>query len=218
LQTLATALTDQLVRRPSLLPGWTIGHVLTHLCRNADAHTGMLHAAGHGEVIAQYPGGTQQREADIQAGHTRPADQLRADILDSQRRLEQAWVDTTEEVWATGLSLVPSGPKTVAEQVFRRWFEVEIHLIDLGLTDHGGPDWIRLPAPFLDAVWEWLRAGLPARVGPQHTLVLVPGDRPSHAFGSGDQHIYITANPNTIVSWLLNRYSDPSWPTLAPWA
>ena len=29
-------LTDEQVRSPFLLPGWSVGHVLTHLARNAD--------------------------------------------------------------------------------------------------------------------------------------------------------------------------------------
>src|SRR2546430_1201820 len=32
----ATTLTDTGMREPSLLPGWTRGHVLTHVARNAD--------------------------------------------------------------------------------------------------------------------------------------------------------------------------------------
>jgi maleylpyruvate isomerase len=32
----AAALTDAQAREPSLLPGWTRGHVLTHIARNAD--------------------------------------------------------------------------------------------------------------------------------------------------------------------------------------
>lgn len=31
-------LDDGAMRAPSRLPGWTVGHVLTHLARNADAH------------------------------------------------------------------------------------------------------------------------------------------------------------------------------------
>ena len=35
-------LTDDQARRDSLLPGWTVGHVLTHLARNAEAFTRLL--------------------------------------------------------------------------------------------------------------------------------------------------------------------------------
>ena len=38
-------LTDDEARRPSLLPGWTVGHVLTHLARNADGVRGMIEGA-----------------------------------------------------------------------------------------------------------------------------------------------------------------------------
>jgi hypothetical protein len=43
-------LTDDGARRRSRLPGWTVGHVLTHLARNADSHLRMLEAARRGEI------------------------------------------------------------------------------------------------------------------------------------------------------------------------
>src|SRR5689334_7238099 len=61
-------LDDATARRPSLLPGWSVGHVLAHLARNAEGMTGMLAAAARGDVAAQYPGGAAQREGDIGAG------------------------------------------------------------------------------------------------------------------------------------------------------
>ncbi|MER5808278.1 maleylpyruvate isomerase N-terminal domain-containing protein [Streptomyces sp. NPDC002033] len=38
-------LTDDDVRAPSLLPGWTRAHVLTHIARSADSRTRLLTAA-----------------------------------------------------------------------------------------------------------------------------------------------------------------------------
>jgi len=43
-------LTDADARGPSLLPGWSVGHVLTHLARNADSLVRMLKAAARGDV------------------------------------------------------------------------------------------------------------------------------------------------------------------------
>ncbi len=68
----ASKMTDDGCRAPSLLPGWSRGHVLAHWARNADGQTRMLLAAVRGEVAAQYPGGDAQREADIEAGAARP--------------------------------------------------------------------------------------------------------------------------------------------------
>lgn len=44
-------LTDEQVRSPSRLPGWTIGHVLTHLARNADGHALRLDGALRGDDV-----------------------------------------------------------------------------------------------------------------------------------------------------------------------
>jgi maleylpyruvate isomerase len=43
-------LTDDQARAPSLLPGWSVGHVLTHIARNGDSYVRMTPEAwaGHG--------------------------------------------------------------------------------------------------------------------------------------------------------------------------
>jgi len=71
---LATAaeLTDDQAREPSLLPGWSRGHVLTHLARNADGLRNLLIWARTGVVTPQYPSG-QARDAAIEPGAGRPA-------------------------------------------------------------------------------------------------------------------------------------------------
>ena len=91
LLTTARQVTDEQVRSPSLLPGWTIGHVLTHLARNADGHTRRLEGALRGEDVPRYPGGTPQRDRDIDEGAPRPAADIFADLESSQRGLELAW-------------------------------------------------------------------------------------------------------------------------------
>jgi maleylpyruvate isomerase len=40
LESTLETLTDQQAREPSRLPGWSRGHVVTHLARNADALNG----------------------------------------------------------------------------------------------------------------------------------------------------------------------------------
>src|SRR5260370_18147250 len=64
------------VRRPSLLPGWTVAHVLTHVARNADSHRRRAVAAGQGAIVDQYPGGHAARNAEIEAGAARPATEI----------------------------------------------------------------------------------------------------------------------------------------------
>src|SRR5467141_2554154 len=68
-----SSLTDEEARRPSLLPGWTVGHLLTHISRNGDSLVRRLEGSLHGEVVEQYAGGAAGREAEIEAGAGRPA-------------------------------------------------------------------------------------------------------------------------------------------------
>src|SRR5438270_7920944 len=93
------SLTDDAARAPSRLPGWTVGHVLTHLARNADSHVRILEAAGRGEAVEQYAGGYEQRAAGIEAGAGRPAVDLVDDVRRAAAALEQAWVAATPQAW-----------------------------------------------------------------------------------------------------------------------
>ncbi len=60
----ARLITDSDLRQPSLLPGWTRGHVLAHVARNADAMRNLQVGARSGEDRQAYPS-AQAREADI---------------------------------------------------------------------------------------------------------------------------------------------------------
>ncbi|WP_345633416.1 maleylpyruvate isomerase family mycothiol-dependent enzyme [Rugosimonospora acidiphila] len=123
---------------PSLLPGWSQGHVLTHLARNADSMVNLLTWARTGVVTPQYPS-WEVRESDIEAGAGRPlADQI-ADLRDSSARFAEAASALPAEAWSAELS-VRTGPIPAALVPWRRLREVEIHHADLG-ADYAPRDW-----------------------------------------------------------------------------
>jgi maleylpyruvate isomerase len=125
-------LTDDQVTRPSLLPGWTVGHVATHIARNAEGHIRMLEAAKRGEAGHMYPGGREQRTADIEAGVRRSAAEITADVTVTAVRLEEMWATMPDEAWPrTGIMIV--GEASMADLVFVRWREAAVHHADLGL-------------------------------------------------------------------------------------
>jgi maleylpyruvate isomerase len=123
-------LTDDEVGQDSRCEGWTIGHVLTHLARNADSHVRMVDGARRGEVVSQYEPGA--RERDIEAGARRSARALVDDLRGAIERAEAAWRDVPDDVWASGAARTGSGVVPIAEMPFRRWREVEVHHADLG--------------------------------------------------------------------------------------
>jgi maleylpyruvate isomerase len=217
LAALIDRLSDDDVRRPSLLEGWTVGHVLTHLARNADSHTRIVQAAQRGELVPQYAGGPEQRARDIEAGWRRPAADIADDVKAAQRGLEAAWASTDAETWATGCGLRRQGPTTLADLVFYRWQEVEVHLADLGLVDRGGPTWDGLSDGYVDLEWVNTINALLPRMPASDTLLLVPGDRPSRAVGSGPERRIVRATTRQLLRWLLGRGGEPGWPVLGPW-
>ncbi len=123
---------------PSLLPDWSVGHVLTHLARNADANRGMLEAAELGLERWMYPS-PRFRETDIQSGATRSAATLVEDVKTAGRLLEQTWDAMTAAGWS-GYGLAGAGRFAMATGPWRRWREVEVHWADLGLG-YGPDDW-----------------------------------------------------------------------------
>ena len=142
-------MTDDSCRAPSLLPGWSRGHVLAHWARNADGQARMLLAAMRGEVAAQYPGGDAQREADIETGAARPAPLILQDVRAAIDRVEDAWRRMPPEAWSrpTGARI---GQRPAWKSVWARWRETEIHHVDLdaGYThDHWPAEFVSLMLP-----------------------------------------------------------------------
>lgn len=129
------------VGAPSRLPGWTVGHVITHVTHNGDSHCRMFDAASVGRVGEQYPGGIDVRNADIDAGAVRTAheqvEELRASIV----RLEQRWAESSWE----GRGSTLFGEIEVRQLPFLRLREVAIHHVDLGI----GAEFDDLPAEYL---------------------------------------------------------------------
>lgn len=126
-------LTDEVARRPSRLPGWSVGHVLTHLARNADSVVRRLEGAAARRVVDQYAGGAQGRAHDIEAGAARPAAELVADVLGTNHAVEVALAAFPEDGWSRLTRSVSGSEQTVGAVIFSRWREVEVHHVDLGL-------------------------------------------------------------------------------------
>jgi maleylpyruvate isomerase len=179
--------TDDQVRSASRLPGWTIGHVLTHLARNADGHSRRLDAALRGEDVPRYPGGSAQRSSEIDAGAPRPAADITADLMTSQRRLDLAWERHAAADWPhRELRGDDQWPTTASPA--RRLREVEMHHVDLGLG-YEPSDW---PGDYV----AWELPGL---------LATVPSRLQSNT------HAY------ALVVWLSGRGLVPAGIQLDPW-
>lgn len=186
---LATAerITDEELRQPSRLPGWTIAHVLTHIARNADGHIHRLEGALVGQDRPRYPGGPAQRDADIEEGVSRGAVEILADLHGTRRALDETWQRCVDAGWPHAeLRGEDNWPTTASPS--RRLREVEMHHVDLGLG-YEPSDW-----PEHYVAWElpMLLATVPGRMGRLE-----------------DQR--------ALVAWLSGRSSIPTEIELASW-
>lgn len=131
---------DDDMRQPSLLPGWTRGHVVTHLARNADAFGNLLHWAETGEERYMYES-VEKRDAAIEAGAVRSAHDLRVDASASAGRLMQAINELDVRHEDNLVARMPGTPTFPAREVAtHRWVEVEVHHADLDIG-YGREDW-----------------------------------------------------------------------------
>jgi maleylpyruvate isomerase len=189
------SLTDQQARQPSLLPGWSVGHVLTHLARNADSHRRVFEAAALGVVAERYPGGAAQRTGEIEQGAGRPAAELLADVTESAVALEAAW-DACRSWEAAGTSQGAVEP--LWELPFKRWREVEVHLADLGLgwtSEQWSPAYVRRELRRAEMAW-----------------------RASHAMGlTGLPPAALALPPHRRLAWLLGRLTVAGLPEPPGW-
>lgn len=135
-------LSDSTVGQPSLLPGWTVGHVLNHLALNAESHLRLIKGALSDIGADRYPGGAAERDAMIEEGARSSAAALVADVRRTAGELEAAWAQMTPWSWqVVGRCMGSDEPAHTSP--WNRWREVEIHHVDLDLMSFGPKDWSR---------------------------------------------------------------------------
>ncbi|MGW1784821.1 maleylpyruvate isomerase family mycothiol-dependent enzyme [Streptomyces sp. NPDC002143] len=195
-------LTDSKITGPTALEGWTVGHLLAHLARNADALSNLAHWAATGIETPMYPGGADQRLSDIESGAARPPGQLVDDVLDSADRLQHRLDGLTPAAWTAPVRTAQGRTVTAALIPWLRIREVWLHLVDLdvGVTVDDFPD--GLVAVLLpDAL-----ATLATRLGCP-PLVLLPRPRGVALVSdpTAQQVIEVSGRPSDLLSWITGR-------------
>ncbi|MEP6649598.1 MAG: maleylpyruvate isomerase family mycothiol-dependent enzyme [Lapillicoccus sp.] len=126
----ARSLDPDRVGDPSLCPGWTRGHILSHIARNADALLNLVTNATTGSSTPMYAS-PESRDADIEAGARRPLAEQVGDVEASAARFASAASGLTEELVDVPL-LARNNTKVQAGYLpFMRLREVVLHHLDL---------------------------------------------------------------------------------------
>ncbi|WP_433002961.1 maleylpyruvate isomerase family mycothiol-dependent enzyme [Kribbella sp. CA-294648] len=191
-----TQLPDDAVLRPSLLPGWTVGHVLTHLARNADALVNLCDWALTGVRKPMYVS-TEARVADIAEGASRPLGEQVEDIAAAQARLMERFEDLPAAAWTAPVVWPSGAPGTAYQVVPARLNELEVHHVDLGL----GYTFDDVPAGVRDVLLTYVTARWPSDL----PVVLESSDStwssPVRPAGAR----IVTGGSAALLSWALGR-------------
>jgi maleylpyruvate isomerase len=192
LLTAAASLDNAAVAEPSRLPGWSRGHVLAHLARNADALVNVL------EGRPMYAS-AQARDVDIERDAPRPLDIQLADLRESAARFQAAGAVPAD--WSRTVELRNQVTDTASAVPFRRWIEVELHHVDLGI----GYELEDLSEEFTQREVDFLTkrfTGHP-EVPPTH---VTDGTRAwSTGRAAGRPEVTVTGRRADILGWLAGR-------------
>ncbi len=218
-----TTLSDAQAREPSLLPGWTRGHVLTHIARNADGMVNLLRWARTGTETPMYAS-AESRGADIEAGAGRPAAGLATDVRESAAALAAEAADMPDDAWTAQVRALQGPPFPPFGVLDRRLSEMEIHHVDLAAGYTPG-DW---PDDFLTEALPRVAESFTDRDDAPRCLVRAEGTKGSFRLGpeqAGPPQWIIRGQPADLLAWLLGRDSGTrltlagggTLPALPPW-
>ncbi|MEU8150454.1 maleylpyruvate isomerase family mycothiol-dependent enzyme [Nonomuraea sp. NPDC048901] len=195
-QATAASLTEDDVAAPSLLPGWSRGHVLAHVAGNADSHINLLTWARTGVETPQYATGAA-REEGIEAGAGRTPAEHVAELAAANARLAAEIHDLPEAAWRATVSGMRPPPHPAWYVLVRRLREVEVHHVDLG-AGYGPADW---PETFVDRelhdclrCWPYARSTV--------SEITLRGGRTWRDLGPGPA---VEGDAADVLAWLIGR-------------
>ncbi|MBH1936356.1 maleylpyruvate isomerase family mycothiol-dependent enzyme [Streptomyces sp. AV19] len=186
------ALAESAVGEPSRLPGWTRGHVLAHLARNADALVNVL--SGRPMYAS-----AEARDADIAAGAARPLAVQLDDLRAGARLFDKTAARPAD--WSRTVTLRNGVTDSASRVPFRRLIEIELHHVDLGIgyeLEALSPEFTEREIGFLTDRFAG-HPGLPA---------LVIADREGRTWRTGRKdgpETRITGPAPALLGWLAGR-------------
>jgi maleylpyruvate isomerase len=127
------------LQAPSLLPGWSRAHVLSHLARDADAMRNVLTGARAGQDRPAYAS-PQARNADIDRSAAAGAEELVADLAGSAMAFRTVARQLPDLAWGYQVQMLVSSRFPASQLLVRRLAEVELHHCDLGIG-YGQDQW-----------------------------------------------------------------------------
>lgn len=198
LRGLMTRMADAAFVAPSLLPGWSRAHVLSHIARNADAMINLLDWARTGVPSPAYPS-REQRDRDIDAGAARPPAAIRADVVESSDRLAVAVRGMPQSAWSARVGDSTRHDMPASDIPWLRAREMWVHSVDLDV----GASLADAPTPMLMELMGDVVATIGAQCPPM-ALIATDADR-SWKVGADGRRVEVRGSAVALATWILGR-------------
>lgn len=194
-------LTDDELRQPCGLPGWSRAHLVGHVARNAEAIGQLATWARTGVETPMYAG-PDQRNADIEESAAFPAGRLRDELASTAAELAKALGELDEAAWRSSVRSAQGRSIPATEIPWLRVREVWLHTVDLA----AGAQMSDLPASVLDGLMTDVCGTLSGREGCPAAL-LWPTDRamPVRLGPEDVEPVSLAGSAADLTGWLVGR-------------
>ncbi|KIF70395.1 mycothiol maleylpyruvate isomerase [Streptomyces sp. AcH 505] len=192
LLTAAAGLDNAALAAPSRLPGWSRGHLLAHIARNADALVNVL------EGRPMYKD-AKARQADIDRDAPRPLEAQLSDVRESAARFERAASAPAD--WSRTITMRNGVTDTAARVPFRRWGEIELHHIDLDV----GRTLDDLSDEFTGREIDFLAERFAGNADVPPLALTTPDGRTRHTGSTDGTPLAVSGPAGRLMGWLAGR-------------
>jgi len=184
----------------SLCTGWTRGHVLSHIARNADGLVNLATAVTTGQHLPMYAS-PEARDADIEAGSGRPLAEQLADLEGGAQRWREVAAYLEEEHADLRVESRRGATVRGGYLPFMRLREVVFHHVDL-----------RAGFSFADVDDDLLKAFLDDQVKRLNRNAETPGmtirTDEGDAWSIGDGRPTVSGSRPAVLGWLTRGLTD----------
>ena len=190
-------LEDSAFARPSLLPDWTVGHVLGHVALNGEGLAGALRGLSTGSGTPMYESQKVRNRDIAELGAASPSE-IRARVQASTSLYDREISALPDDLWQSTIERTPGNPAFRARStVLMRLREVEIHHADLGLA-YTHEDWV--PAFSAQVIESAGRRDWPAPF-----RVLARDLARTWEIGDGEPLATVSGESHDLAWWLTGR-------------
>ncbi|WGW13896.1 maleylpyruvate isomerase family mycothiol-dependent enzyme [Saxibacter everestensis] len=193
------SLSDQELREPSLLPGWTRQHVLVHVGFNANAIGRLADWAFTGEETRMYPS-ESSRDQEIAAGAAWEPARAREFYHHANAELEEKWSRLTDDNWRAQVQTRQGDWVEYRYFAWKRAVELWVHAVDLA----AGAGFESVPPDVLTRVLETIAEGWESR-GLALELPDEWNDSPAVVRSTADNRIVVTGELADVAGWATGR-------------